>query len=366
MKYLSKIIRRLAYGLPIVLLLAADIGVAKPAPVLDHSFKGNAKKRTYSKPAYKKVAPAPRKTKARSAQRVVSKSKPSKVVTPSKPQSGYVTVKKGQTLYALSRQYDVNVKELIKENRLRSPYTLAIGQKIKLPRPTYHIVRKGETVYGISRAYNMDMNRLVSLNHVKRPYTLSIGQKLVVNKIQVSAPVRVASKKKLISPVRGTTKKKVIQTASLTRKPVVKKSSSNRVPKKVPKRPVSKQAPARSSKYFSWPVKGNVISNYGPKKNGLHNDGINIRAPKGASVLSSENGIVEYVGGMKGFDNLVIIKHQNYMTAYAHLGKIAVNRGAKVKKGQSIGTVGVKAKIPQIHFEIRKGKKAINPVTLLR
>ena len=118
-----------------------------------------------------------------------------------------------------------------------------------------------------------------------------------------------------------------------------------------------------------WPVKGKVLSSYGGKSRGLQNDGINIAAPRGAPVKAAENGIVAYSGNeLRGFGNLLLLKHAGgWITAYAHNDKLLVKRGDKIKKGQTIARVGSSGSVqnPQLHFELRKGKKAIDPIKYL-
>ena len=113
------------------------------------------------------------------------------------------------------------------------------------------------------------------------------------------------------------------------------------------------------------PIDGKVISKYGPKPDGLHNDGINIKAAKGTAVRAAENGVVAYTGSeLQGYGNLVLIRHADrWMTAYAHLDKTLVKKGEVVKAGQSIGTVGATGQVdsPQLHFEVRRGTQALNP-----
>jgi murein DD-endopeptidase MepM/ murein hydrolase activator NlpD len=127
--------------------------------------------------------------------------------------------------------------------------------------------------------------------------------------------------------------------------------------------------PPRASEKFLWPVKGKLVLNYGPKKSGLHNDGINIAAPRGAPVLAAENGVVAYAGNeLRGFGNLLLIKHADgWMTAYAHNEAILVSRGEPVRRGQIVARVGDSGNVtaPQLHFEIRKGTRAVNPNGLL-
>ena len=124
--------------------------------------------------------------------------------------------------------------------------------------------------------------------------------------------------------------------------------------------------PAREGSLFIWPVKGKLISSFGAKGRGLHNDGVNIMAPKGTVVRSAGSGIVAYAGNeLRGFGNLLLIKHGNgWVTAYAHNEILTVRRGDKVKKGQAVARVGSSGNVfrPQLHFEIRKGNKAIDPI----
>ncbi|WP_374467239.1 murein hydrolase activator EnvC, partial [Ferrovibrio sp.] len=127
--------------------------------------------------------------------------------------------------------------------------------------------------------------------------------------------------------------------------------------------------PPRSGRTFSWPVRGRVLSTFGPKPDGLHNDGINIAARAGAPVIAAENGVVVYAGSeLKGFGNLLLVRHADgWMTAYAHLDKALVKKGQKVTRGQAIGTVGSTGGVsqPQLHFEIRKGTQAVDPAKFL-
>ncbi|SMH60098.1 LysM peptidoglycan-binding domain-containing M23 family metallopeptidase [Azospirillum agricola] len=135
-------------------------------------------------------------------------------------------------------------------------------------------------------------------------------------------------------------------------------------PKPEPKAEVA-APPPRGSARFLWPVKGKLISGYGPKPDGLHNDGLNIAAGKGTAVVAADNGVVAYAGNeLRGFGNLLLLKHADgWITAYAHLDRIDVERGATVKRGQTVGRVGQTGAVssPQLHFELRKGSQAVDP-----
>jgi murein DD-endopeptidase MepM/ murein hydrolase activator NlpD len=116
-------------------------------------------------------------------------------------------------------------------------------------------------------------------------------------------------------------------------------------------------------------VRGRILSTFGPKADGLHNDGINIAARAGAPVIAAENGVVVYAGNeLRGFGNLLLVRHADgWITAYAHLDKMLVKKGQKVTRGQAIGTVGTSGGVsqPQLHFEIRRGTQAVDPAKFL-
>ena len=129
------------------------------------------------------------------------------------------------------------------------------------------------------------------------------------------------------------------------------------------------QPEPRSSGRFAWPLKGRVISRFGAKKGGLHNDGVNIAVKRGTKVRAAENGVIAYSGNeLRGFGNLLLIRHADgYTSAYAHVGDLLVKRGQMVKRGQVIARAGStgNVSIPQLHFEIRKGVKAVDPLKYL-
>ncbi len=126
---------------------------------------------------------------------------------------------------------------------------------------------------------------------------------------------------------------------------------------------------------FDRPVSGKITDRYGyrvdPKsKQEAFHKGLDIAAPAGTSVRASAGGVVRKAGFLKnGYGNLVIIEHEKELsTYYGHLSKIEVREGQKVERGDIIGKVGStgKATGPHLHFEVRKGKMALNPEEYLR
>ena len=243
-------------------------------------------------------------------------------------------------------------------------------------------VAPGDTLFSLSRRYSVPVNDLAVMNNIVAPFTLSVGQKLKVPNLS-SAPVRaVTANIATAAPVATTATRPDNKTptsvtgrtqGSATSDTSKKSEHKIAMPRQKISSDPSKKLPtiaARSSSKFSWPVRGKILSHYGAKSGGLFNDGINIGASRGTAVKASENGVVAYAGNeVKGMGNLVIIQHSGgWMTVYAHMNSMSVRRGARVSVGQKIGTVGATGKVdrPQLHFEIRKGTKAYNPASYLR
>lgn len=272
-----------------------------------------------------------------------------------------ITVQKGDTLYSLSRRYNVEMKDIISANRLKSPYVLRVGQRLNLPKSRYHTVQKGDTLYAISKKYNTDVTTVSRVNHL-HSNDLYIGQKILIPSGTKYTAGNASNSQKQIA-----TAKKTKQSQPVATKKQMAAKSSNVKPKVAAQKttPVSKN---RKSK-FAWPVRGTIISKFGFVSKGVKNDGINIKAAKGTAVTAADAGTVAYSGsGLKGYGNLILIKHADgWITAYAHNDKLFVKKGQKVRRGEKIATVGNTGGVsqPQLHFETRAGKNAVNPMNYL-
>jgi len=263
------------------------------------------------------------------------------------PASGTHTVVRGNTVYSVSRLYGIPVRSIIETNRLQPPYLLKVGDRLRLPARHTHRVAKGDTVYSISRRYDVPIGELMRVNGIRAPYTIVVGQELAVPASSGAAASTHAAP--AASPATP---------------------SSAPVQKATPKQVAALPSPApRKGRLFQWPVEGTMLSGFGEQPGGRHNDGINIEAKRGTTVVAAENGVVAYAGNeLRGFGNLLLIKHADgFMTAYAHNDALLVTRGQKVRKGEAVarvGSSGIVAK-PQLHFEIRKGRKAVDPLKYL-
>ncbi len=296
-----------------------------------------------------------------------------------------VTVGRGDSVYALSRRHGVSIRAIIVANGLAPPFHLRVGQRIVLPRNPEYVVKKGDTLSEIAAARGIGMYDLARLNGLKPPYVIFAQQRLRLPRTAgASATSVVASdgrvKTVAISPDAGKPStarqaslpplpKKPPAWATAPRKSSVRAKSAPVAARPAAVRAVPKPAP-RAGKGFQWPVRGRIISSYGAKSKGLRNDGINIAAPRGAPVVAADNGVVVYAGNeLRGFGNLVLVKHRGgWVSAYAHNEDLKVRRGDRVKKGQRIASVGSTGGVtsPQLHFELRKGRRARDPRKYLR
>jgi len=313
---------------------------------------------------------------------------PIKTVAAQQPASnGTITVKSGQTMYSLARANGLTVPQLAAANNMSYPYAVNVGQRLKVPgvanpsspapsftpqQPSYraanapapsnknfasggaHKVKPGETLFSLGRTYNQNPYAIARHNQLQAPYGLNVGQIVNIPGAENGASVASAPKKVPFQqkPVRIVTKK------------------TDRI-QPLPAVPVQQSTPAvaDANSTFRWPVKGRVISSFGRKPGGLRNEGINIAVPEGTSVRSAESGIVAYAGNeLKGYGNLVLVRHKNgWVTAYAHNKELFVKRGDTVKRGTVIAKAGQTGSVntPQLHFEVRKGASAVNPMKYL-
>jgi murein DD-endopeptidase MepM/ murein hydrolase activator NlpD len=260
-----------------------------------------------------------------------------------------------------------------------------------------YIVGQNENVYRVAHKNGVSMRELIVLNDLKPPFVLHQGQRLILPaKNQDNAPVPQAAPRDGIEqtplePAAGGAASQAVTSTPLEPpqvlppsppplsappappKPVattVTPTLSPVAPKPATPPPAQTAAVEKPAVSFAWPVQGPILSAFGSKGQGLNNDGINIAAPKGAPVVAAGGGIVVYAGNeMKGFGNLVLIRHEGgWVTAYAHLDRMMVNKDTVVAPGDMIGTVGSTGGVttPQLHFETRLEGKPIDPQTVIK
>ena len=212
---------------------------------------------------------------------------------------------------------------------------------------TFHIVQKGDTLFSIAWTYGWDYHKLASANSIPRPYTIYSGQKIdISNRVAKKSTTQVASV--------GKTSKTGVKREKPATKP---KKASQTAPTK---------AVLESKDGWNWPAKGKVIERFSTKK--PQNKGIDIAGKKGESVNAAAAGTVVYAGkGLRGYGNLVIIKHDaKFLSAYAHTSRILVREKEKIKAGQIIAEIGsTGTNKVKLHFEIRRNGRPVDPLQFL-
>jgi septal ring factor EnvC (AmiA/AmiB activator) len=100
----------------------------------------------------------------------------------------------------------------------------------------------------------------------------------------------------------------------------------------------------------------------------ISNNGIDIKTNPGASVKAVFSGTVTAVFNIRGLQNMVIVRHGQYCTVYAHIDQVSVNKGDKVKGGQSLGTVFTdpEDQKTEVHFELWNGFNKMDPEPWLK
>ena len=326
-----------------------------------------------------------------------------------------ITVKAEETVYGIAYEYGISTRALVVLNDIPSPYELRAGQVLQLPQPNEHVVSPGETLQDVALLYGVNLDALARENEITTTATLSPKQRLRIPPADTDpivapsspiiatdslAPLPLASKPldkpqtiaqpkqalpddlaKELAMEHGRQKeddKAAALSAATIATPVAKAVTAPKsvaetpkvveTPKEVKAEPQKVEAAAPAVD-FTWPVQGKVVSQFGSKAGQAKNDGINIQVPEGTTVAAAQGGEVIYAGNeLKGFGNLVLVKHKNGVkTAYAHLKEILVKKGDILKQGKPLGKVGKTGDVstPQLHFEIREGTKAIDPLTKL-
>ena len=251
-----------------------------------------------------------------------------------------------------------------------------------------YTVRSGETLFDIANEFNIDPMSLAKVNNIKMPYNVRKGQVL---KLPVEGEMETQEQKALYSPVdlRENQKQDMKELDEKFEKMI---GTSPAKPEKKPRKveqpehsfdqqardllspkvtstatgaKIKKDPPASSGKMVK-PVDGKVISKFGENLDGIPNDGINIKAAAGTTVKVISDGEVLYAGNNldESFGNVIVVQHKGgLISSYAHLKDMSVKKGAKIKAGQKIGSVGKTGDVsqPQLHLEIMKDNTPENP-----
>jgi murein DD-endopeptidase MepM/ murein hydrolase activator NlpD len=241
-----------------------------------------------------------------------------------------------------------------------------------------YVTKQGDTLDGVAGRFGVPRDTIIERNGLKSPYKLRPGTNLALPNARVldtavlrPAPPPPAPPPSSSGPASagGRVESSALPPPSGAPTPPTSAAPpppTSAAPRMAP--PASTALPAATSR-FAWPVRGRTLSGYGPRAGGQQNDGIDIAAAAGTPVKAADGGTVVYSGNeVRGLGNLLLVSHTGgYITAYAHLDRMSVAKGATVRKGQTIGTVGTSGGVsePQLHFEIRHRNKPVDPAGLL-
>ena len=233
-----------------------------------------------------------------------------------------------------------------------------------------YVIQPGDTISGVGRRFQTPVQSLIDLNGLGPRGAITVGSTVILPDSAVDTGVDPYA--------TGPAPRGVIVPRNGAVPPPPPPPSGNAALPPPPRQPAASAPVASgpvsaSSVGLNWPVRGDIVRRFGPVGLGERNNGINIGATAGATVVAAADGRVAYVGDdLVGQGLTVLVVHRDgWRTVYGHLGSATVDDGADVRAGQQIGTVGLTAGDgrPSIHFETRRMQGdepvAIDPVTVL-
>lgn len=232
-------------------------------------------------------------------------------------------------------------------------------------------VQKGDTLFSISWRANLNVNDLAKYNHLSAPYLIKEGQTLnltaankrnTVSAKKTTGKTDSSSQNNKKKSCSGQSCNKNSKTAIVQKNPIIYSSSTIQTDGKTTK---PKNLKVKISRW-QWPAKGKLTKTFASSQTGMK--GISLSNQRGTPIYTAASGEVVYAGGgLRGFGNLIIIKHtDDYLSAYAHNEQLLVREKQQVKAGQKIATMGDSGTDRvKLHFEIRYQGKSIDPLRYL-
>ncbi len=217
----------------------------------------------------------------------------------------------------------------------------------------HYRVQKGDTLASIAQKFHAETQELAELNNIENPEELKVGRSVYIPGVTPSGLAGIINKERRVTRREPSREKddqetKEVATAALVpgeAKPLIQVDHGR----------------------FHWPLEGELSSLFGMRR-GRRHDGVDIRARQGTPVGAAADGEVVFSKRLRGYGNLILVKHkEDFFTVYGHNSVNLVKKGTKVKKGQTIAKVGRtgRATGPHLHFEVREGTRARNPLFFL-
>ena len=266
-----------------------------------------------------------------------------------------IVVAQGENAQILANRYGVPVDALVRTNGLASASQVRPGTHMVIPVYNAALAASSATRVAAKSTPGKPEAKVAG----GRPRTLaSQAESLKAGKTRTPAGKAAAARK----PTAPAAKQ---ETAQAKMPSGTKASTRDSASAPATEQKKTAMASETANPEFRWPARGRIIQGFKPGGN----DGINIAVPEGTSVKAAESGVVAYAGNeLKGYGNLILIRHPNgFVSAYANNGDIEVKRGETVKRGQTIAKSGQSGNVgsPQLHFELRKGTKPVDPTQYL-
>jgi LysM repeat protein len=273
------------------------------------------------------------------------------------------TVKAGDTLYSLSREYGVPRDVILSVNGINNPSLIKVGQKLRIPDsastpktqvPTEYIVKKGDTLYSLATKHGMKPAELLAFNKLPANYMLKVGDKL---KIPGSAPPSSGAKPtgNAGAESNSTQKPPAATVAATTPETAAKKTPAPN--QAAPKKPSAASTLLTSN--LKWPVKPVDAERMTGKL-----PGVVLTGTRGEPVKSISSGRVISAGPYRGFGRVVIVESAGgYLYVYGGCETLSVRQGDIIYGSSEIGTLGIDAASnkPQLFLSIYKNSKAVDP-----
>lgn len=261
-----------------------------------------------------------------------------------------------------------------KNHSFKKPAKQKSGSKIAVSKKTARVtasvqklksyrVKKGDTLYAIAWKMEMGVKILAKYNNLKSPYTIYVGQLLNLKEKKQSKNQKIVVKNKQTSQKTLTINS---GQQNINNKIALKKTKeypANKANEKVKKIKTTD----KNTSSWHWPAKGKLTKSFSASQAGMK--GISISNQRGTAIYASTAGQVVYAGsGLRGYGNLIIIKHDyDYLSAYAHNEKLLVGENEQIKAGQKIALMGEsETDSVHLHFEIRYRGKSVDPLRYLR
>lgn len=256
------------------------------------------------------------------------------------------TVVEGDSIWSISRKYDLSIDNIQKANPKLNPEKIKIGQKINLivPKPLISV----KTIEAATYKENIPFEQKVEFSSSLYKDQSSIKVKGQYGEREVVAE---------ITKINGVEDSRNIISEKIIKEP--KTQILLKGTKAIP--------PKKGTGTFTTPTRGRLSSKFGSRWGRMH-EGIDLAAPIGTTVKAADGGVVIWVGTRGNYGRMIQIDHGGgYITYYGHLSKYSVKKGDKVYKGQKIGEVGNTGRStgPHLHFEILKNGSPVNPLKYL-